>query len=47
MAEAARTQGGISEAIGSPQNVVSPIVRRLVVAVLSVGLRHVQGQDGD
>jgi len=44
VSDARRTQGGIGEHLGRPQNVVSPILRRLVAAgVVAVEVRHVKG----
>jgi hypothetical protein len=43
VADPTRTQGGMSEHLGMPQNVVSPILRRLEAAgVVAVELRHVR-----
>lgn len=43
VADPTRTQGGMSEHLGMPQNVVSPILRRLAAAgVVAVELRHVR-----
>ncbi len=45
IAEPERSQAGIGESLGLPQNVVSPVLRRLVAAgILEVGLRHVAGR---
>jgi hypothetical protein len=45
VAEEERSQAGIGRVLGLPQNVVSPVLRRLVAAgVLTVALRHVRGR---
>jgi hypothetical protein len=43
VADPSRTQGGMGERLGIPQNVVSPILRRLAAAgVVAVEVRHVR-----
>ena len=45
IAEPERTQAGIGAAVHLPQNVVSPVLRRLAAAgILEVRLRHVSGR---